>query len=183
VVKLAWCSRGFRDGEPYQCAHPWPEHCFVQCGDRGIVLRAKGSYQTAFFEACPPETFIRGEGKTIPEAEADAWKQYQRILACPGHEFERRGYDNGAGFCKHCNMFKGNAFEPLHNCAVCGVATYHTHDTNGNWYCLEHMGQIPEEKQTESFKMCRRVEAEWAKWDKKGGMEAALGEAFGLPEK
>lgn len=76
-------------------------------------------YTTAFFEAFPDmpgidgSIFLRGEGKTVAEAEQQAWEKYQKHLACPGHEFERRGYTNGGGFCKHCNMFKGKVFEPL----------------------------------------------------------------------
>lgn len=127
--------------DPYECAKPWPEDCFVQAGKNGIVFRngsldevlqnpEKGletvaavvgaipdppaSYRTAFFEAFPrsPDTFIRGEGKDIQEAEAKAWAKYSKHVACPGHEFEKRGYKNGGGFCKHCNMFSSKAFEP-----------------------------------------------------------------------
>ena len=125
-------------GEPYECKRPWPESCFVQCGEKGIVVKkgtlegaltdpAKAlealetvvglreepeSYRTAFFEAFPrdPNTFLRGEGKTVEEAETSAWRQYERFTSCQGHEFERRGYTNGAGFCKHCNMFSGRVF-------------------------------------------------------------------------
>jgi len=123
-------------GEPYLCVREWPEDCFVQCGGNGIVvghgsfeemllstdpLKALGdeikkptSYRTAFFEAFPrnPDTFIRGEGKTIEEAEEQTWLKFQKYLACKGHEFEKRGYRNGAGFCKHCGMFGSKVFEP-----------------------------------------------------------------------
>lgn len=88
----------------------WPDDCYVQWGDKGVVGTAKGSYITAFFESFPPGTFIRGEGLHVAAAEQDAWKQYERILACPAHEFERRGYTNGMGFCKHCGMSSSKAF-------------------------------------------------------------------------
>lgn len=96
----------------------WPEDCYVQWGGQGVVLAKKesgGCYYTAFFEAFPknPKTFIRGEGATVAEAEQSAFQKFKRYLACPGHEFERRGYTNGAGFCKHCSLFKSNAFEPI----------------------------------------------------------------------
>jgi hypothetical protein len=97
-----------------KCA--WPDDCYVQWGDTGVVFRRKehgGSYETAFFEAFPGDTFIRGEGKTVAEAEAHAFAQFIRFSACSGHDFERRNYTNGAGFCKHCGMFKGKAFEPI----------------------------------------------------------------------
>jgi hypothetical protein len=69
-------------------------------------------YRTAFFEAFlkDPNTFIRGEGKTVAEAEAHAWAQLERIRACPGHDFETRGYTNGCGFCKHCALFMSGVF-------------------------------------------------------------------------
>ena len=84
--------------EPYNCLKPWPEDCFCQCGGNGVVFTDNSSmgelltnpkdqqeaikavlgeeskkthYKTAFFEAFPknPSCFIRGEGKTIEEAE------------------------------------------------------------------------------------------------------------------
>lgn len=124
--------------EDYACLKTWPQDCMVQCGGRGLVFPGghlekvlskktkdplKGltdaiadtdTYETAFFEAFPnnPSTFIRGEGKTIEDAEASAWKQFQKFSACKGHEYEKRGYKNGAGFCKNCGMFKSKVFEP-----------------------------------------------------------------------
>jgi len=40
-------------GPSYVCLKPWPESCFVQCGDKGIVMSQEGNYTTAFFEAFP----------------------------------------------------------------------------------------------------------------------------------
>lgn len=122
---------------PYPCLMSWPQDCFVQCGGSGLVFPAghadkvlgkdakdplknlveaitdPKTYETAFFEAFPgPGGFLRGEGKTIEEAEASAWRQFRRHEDCPGHEFEKRGYKNGAGFCKHCKMFKTKVFKP-----------------------------------------------------------------------
>lgn len=84
-------------GQPYSCKKPWDDDIFVQCGGNGIVLSQtdfqkilsdpkesldtlkaiageptnKKHYRTAFFEAFPkkPNCFLRGEGKTIEEAE------------------------------------------------------------------------------------------------------------------
>jgi hypothetical protein len=141
------------DGREYSCAHNWPEDCFVQGDDFGIVFDTQSlekSYTTAFFEAFPknPETFIRGEGVNIAQAEEGAWQQYQKILNCPGHEFERRGYTNGAGFCKHCDLFNSNAFEPLTKCKVCEKPTTYAVDVDGNHYCEDHQRDIPLEKWT-----------------------------------
>lgn len=112
--------RGF-GAEAYVCLQKWPFKCFVQCGGDGLVFEDddKGDLQdikkTAFFEAFPrdPDTFIRGEGATIEEAEEKAFAKLIKYQACTGHEFERRKYTNGAGFCKHCGLFKSGAFEPL----------------------------------------------------------------------
>jgi hypothetical protein len=99
-------------GGVYIAEYDWPE-CYLQGGTKGYVFTAKGTYETAFFEAFPrePQTFIRGEGKTIEEAERDAWNQWQKILSCLGHEFEAHGYTNGATVCKHCGLFNSGIVE------------------------------------------------------------------------
>jgi hypothetical protein len=101
----------------YQPRHPWPADCRTQHGGRGVVFgpTAEHDYTTAFFEAFPrdPVTFLRGEGATIAAAEDHAWAQWRQILACPGHALERRGYTNGAGFCRRCNLFVSRAFDPI----------------------------------------------------------------------
>lgn len=91
---------------------PWPEEIFVQGGGSGLVLSNDGEhYRTAFVEAFPvePPTFIRGEGATIAEAEASAWRQYSALVDCPTHPehgpFEARGYTNGSGFCVNCGRW------------------------------------------------------------------------------
>lgn len=95
--------------------HPWPTDCFIQGGNRGVVFTDDKPYRTAFFEAFPrnPDTFLRGEGSTIADAEDHCWKQYQRLTACPHGEFERRGYTNGAGYCTTCGTWFPKVFEPL----------------------------------------------------------------------
>ena len=149
-------------GPSYDCQKPWPDGCSVQCGDKGLVLSQKGNYTTAFFEAFPdePNTFIRGEGATVEEAENDAWEQLERFRACPNHEFERRGYKNGAGFCKHCGLFKSKCFEPSTLCIVCQKPTNYSPDIDGNWWCEEHYHLKPEEKMTSVDKMVRQWAAD-----------------------
>ena len=158
-------------GEPYQCKYPWDDNCFVQCGDNGIVIskniqkcldsenpigfiKNNTSYITAFFEAFPnnPKTFIRGKGKSVEEAEKNAWERLQTHLACKSHEFERRGYTNGVGFCKHCGLFKSKIFEPLTRCCICDIPTFYSVDSKDNWYCEDHKKDIPEENKTETHK-------------------------------
>lgn len=147
---------------PMACA--WPQDCYVQGGDGGLVLpkgslskflngepvNTEGAYFTSFVEAFPinPDTFIRGEGATIAEAEQQAWARYQQYLSCPGstgHEFEARGYRNGAGFCMHCGMFASKVFTPEQlglYCATCGVPTFWS-EVDGKTYCRDHK---PKEK-------------------------------------
>ncbi len=138
---------------PYLCLKPWPQSCGVQAGGKGLVIDTgapSGSYTTAFFEAFPAEpncdTFIRGEGPTVEEAEAKAFAQYEKFSQCShASGFERRSYTNGAGFCKDCGMFKSKAFEPTTRCKVCDTPCNWTSDKHGNPYCKEHAGLIPQE--------------------------------------
>ncbi|PPS89520.1 hypothetical protein [Streptomyces sp. MH60] len=102
-----------------EAQHDWPDDVFIQGGERGVVVGGPGgAYQTAFFEAFPGGTFLRGEGKTLAEAEEKCWKQYQTFTACDGTgephgPFERRQYRNGAGFCTRCGTWMSKVFEPL----------------------------------------------------------------------
>lgn len=157
----------FTDAPFYDCQHDWPEDCFVQGGDKGIVFSKKdgGSYRTSFFEAFPrnPDTFIRGEGESMQAAEQKAWEKYQKHLGCSrNHDdsdnFYRRGYKNGAGFCKECGLFRGKVFEPTEKCHNCGAATYFTSDKHNRWWCESCADQIPEEDLSETQKMIRSLE-------------------------
>lgn len=150
-----FASRGLIDrlkGLPgHPCKHEWPEDCFVQCGESGLVLTKQGNYNTAFFEAFPrnPDTFIRGEGECVELAEQDCWQKYQRIVNCPSHEFEERGRTDGAGWCKHCDLFMTKVFtEHLHPCCICGEPTHSHQDTKGLWYCSDHIKDVPDENLT-----------------------------------
>lgn len=121
-------------------------------GAKGIVGTSTGDY---FVEVYPKNlrTFIRGEGKTVAEAEIDAWEQYQRILNCQNHEFERKGYKNGAGIFKHCNLFKRGVFEPSEKCVICNCSTFWVADIDGNYYCEEHEENMPEDNMYNYYKM------------------------------
>lgn len=126
-------------GTQYICKKPWPSSCFVQCGAKGVVLSAAGNYQTAFFEAFP-DTFIRGEGSTVEEAEACAWEDYQHQLNCPGHDYVRRG-NSEHGSCRHCGRFQTNAFKPAHSCSVCGKPHVNLDFYNAH-LCLKHFLEL-----------------------------------------
>lgn len=132
-----------------EAQYPWPEDCFLQAGAKGLVISSNGNYTTAFVEAFPNETFIRGEGATIEEAEKAAWDKYQTYEACPKHEYDPKNYTNGAGFCKHCNHFKGNVFsgeELGQYCYICTTGTTYGQAPvlknvdvwEQKWFCEEH---------------------------------------------
>lgn len=131
--------RGMDPNRPYECKYDWPDDCFVQCGDSGVVFSPNGNYRTAFFEAFPsdPDTFIRGEGNTVEEAEQKAWKKLQRQSKCTHPAYDRRGYTNGAAFCICCGLFRASLFEPTTTCSVCCKKTNWMHH-KGEWYCEEH---------------------------------------------
>lgn len=113
--------------------HDWPDGTFAQGGK---VTRAsrEGSGHDAedlvFIETFPrdPATYLRGEGATFVDAEASAWARWQTITTCPAtsgptgaHEFETRGYRNGAGFCRACNLFQSHVFDLRDIGSVCVV--------------------------------------------------------------
>ncbi len=126
-------------GEAWRPLLAWPDDCSVQWGGHGVVLGSgeEPGYNTAFFEAFPGNGgFIRGEGKTVEEAEADAFAIHGREVACDlagghawsrnrllsGHQARQRNgrpvrkvslYLNGGGFCRRCGAFK-TVFKPVH---------------------------------------------------------------------
>lgn len=173
--------------------YPWPADCHVQGGGNGIVFEsgsmeaaltdpAKAAdavvaalggpaksrhYRTAFFEAFPrnPDTFLRGEGATIEEAEDEAWAQFQKARSCITHEFERGKYRTGAGICRLCGMFSSTAFATtLEPCVVCGRDDNHASygvDRLNRWHCEKCFRVIPEENKSDMHKQADR----WRKED------------------
>ena len=159
--------RGFAQ-EPYDCQYEWADDCFVQCGGSGIVLngglektlgsktvgeivdnlKENYSYTTAFFEAFPrnPDTFIRGEGATIEEAETKAWNAFMKFSACEHPEFEKRKFRNGAGFCVKCGMFKSKAFKPWEKCVVCKKPTFYHQVDENTVMCKKDFYNLPYEQ-------------------------------------
>lgn len=159
-------------GAEYDSKYEW--NCFCQGGSKGIVLPSgsfnkifkedpleglvegmvsKESYTTAFFEAFPknPRCFLRGEGKTIEEAEESCWKKYQNVLNC-NHEMERRNRTDGYGYCKHCS-YSSMVFEPLTKCCKCGKPTAYTTDYKGKYYCKKHARNKPKNPNPEKWEL------------------------------
>lgn len=157
MSRFARNSLGLSFGDPYLCQKTWPEDCFVQCGGDGMVF-VEGTmkeafdnpvdffksppkhYRTAFFEAFPknPDTFIRGEGKTLEEAEENCYKRWQKILDCPKHDYEPHGLD-GSGICKLCKLFQSDVLEPIVKCKICGKKRYG--ELKEDVYCREHYAE------------------------------------------
>lgn len=96
-----------------EAAMPWPGDILVQGGDSGLVVTAnqdRESYFTAFCEALPDHTFLRGEGSTVEIAEQACWEKYLLYLRCSDGSgshgpFEARNLGNGTGFCTKCGIW------------------------------------------------------------------------------
>lgn len=103
---------------------------YVQGGESGlVVVPGGGSYTTAFVECAHDNSFIRGEGETLAEADDACWAKLQAFLGCTQHQWDARGYRNGGGFCTLCGQFGAKVFtaEQLGiRCTVCQVPTFHT---------------------------------------------------------
>ncbi|MFJ2420687.1 hypothetical protein [Streptomyces brevispora] len=123
--------------------HPWPDETVVSAGEGVVFRRASkpgepATYTTLFVEVYPPgAAFIRGEGVTPQECENSAWTQYRLALDCAdgsgSHDWEPRGYRNGAGFCSRCNTFRSRVFtgEQLGQfCRICDTGTTYHWDTD-----------------------------------------------------
>lgn len=122
---------------------PWPASCYLQGGDKGIVLRKKNSYRTSFCEGFLSihgiKTFIRGEGVDIREAEKDCFGKYQKMNTCRNHEFSRevRGSTRRDGYaiCIHCGL-SGSVLPPLDRCIECDTPT--NEKIGSTPYCTTH---------------------------------------------
>jgi hypothetical protein len=121
----------------WPCRHDWPLGLFCQGGD-GYVGGV------AFFEAFPrdPDTFLRGEGPTVEDAEDACWARYVRIRECSGHELVQDGV-SPHGTCRHCGLWQANVFQPKTCCVRCGVSTDWLSDRLGRYWCPDHADEIP----------------------------------------
>jgi hypothetical protein len=114
-VKIA-SQHAWKDKD-YTPHHDWPGDTMVQWGGTGLVL-GKNPYTTAFFEAFPDENvtasggFIRGEGKTIAEAEDNAFTKFKKESSC-NHLWGREHYTNSGQLCRHCRAFRCNEVKPI----------------------------------------------------------------------
>lgn len=125
----------------YSPRHEWPGDTLVQWGGNGIVL-GKESYSTAFFEAFPDKKitsgggFIRGEGKTIADAEDDAFARYTKESSCQ-HIWGREHYRNSGQLCRRCRAFRCDQVKEV---VILGrhrkpVEWYHAYDLDSDIDC------------------------------------------------
>lgn len=135
MTKEIFANKSF--GGKYSCSQEWNEDTYLQCGSSGLVI-GLNPYKTAFFEAFPkkPATFIRGEGKTIEDAEISAWNKYQKILNCSDHSFIRFKTTDTAK-CVLCDLNLTNYYPPLTSCAICSKQNV-KNVINSKNYCTEH---------------------------------------------
>jgi hypothetical protein len=137
-------------------------------------------YRTAFFEAFVnnPDTFIRGEGKTIEEAEQSAFTQFLAYKDCAGNHdlpntpsevlsrphgpYEPRDYKNGSGYCVKCGLWFPHVIPPTHPCIHCGTLTWYSQDNQDDWWCETCYPLIPDDKLTEGQKEIRKMQAEFS---------------------
>lgn len=116
--KMKTARRSF--GDDYNCQQNWPNDSFLQCGGSGIVLSNEGNYETAFFEAFLLNTFLRGQGVNIEEAELNAFKKYLQITQCKCHHFEKKEEHSRRGVCSICHYDIDLVFPPDEECSICG---------------------------------------------------------------
>lgn len=145
----------FRTVGPYEARHPWPAETVVSAGKGAVFVRnpkegEPHSYTTLFMEVYPPgAAFIRGQAETPEGCENACWRKYQLALNCSdnsgSHDWEPRGYQNGAGFCSRCNTFGSEVFtgEQLGQfCATCQEPTMWHSEKNAEgeliFVCEEH---------------------------------------------
>lgn len=140
-------------GPDYASRHPWATGTYVQGGTYASDEVDEG-YDSAFIEAFPVvgtvETYLRADAATVAEAEAKAYAQYQRQLACPEHVWSREvsGTHRTDGYarCTECGL-TGRALPPETTCTVCNTPT--KHDRLGEHLCLTHYMDVPAETRAE----------------------------------
>lgn len=120
-----------QSGHPESCGYTpkcaWGEDVQIQWGDHGITIHRQEKTITlvhAFFEAFPqsPDTFLRGEGESLEEAEKKCFAWYTKMINCGDHDWDRRDRTDGYAYCKKCKI-EATVLDPLTTCYKCGVPT------------------------------------------------------------
>lgn len=136
-------------GNMHDCQHDWPDNVRIQHGEKGIVFSKNGNYSTSFFEAFPPtsvtDSYVRGEGSSVKEAENNAFEKYLKMINCEQHDYVRKGKGE-SGICKLCSSTKDEVFPPVESltCSVCNKPS-------SNFYFLGISEEKVDENDIESF--------------------------------
>jgi hypothetical protein len=86
-------------GEDYELQYNW-DTGQIQAEDGNSSLGRGKAFIEIFYEGF----HIRGDGKSINEAEDDAWNKYTKYLSCNNkHDYERKS-DSGLGYCRTCGV-------------------------------------------------------------------------------
>jgi len=109
------------------------------------------------FSACFNEYVFKKSALTIEEAELLTYQDYRKKLPrlCKknhkcSRNCDRRGYTNGCGFCKTCNLFVSNIFSIEQFCHGCKERTnWHSlYDLDESiprqWWCEKCYETLPE---------------------------------------
>ena len=104
-------------------------------------------YMEVFTRYENAETYKGVHGNSFEDCEEKLWNKIQKYIECE-HEFVRDSptgihYSNGAGFCKHCGMFKSKAFEPETKCMKCGKNANLNKCINGEEVCDDCYEELP----------------------------------------
>lgn len=100
-------------------------------------------------------TYLRVTSQvSLFDAERKAFERFTAYQNCPGHEWEAQGYTNGAGFCKHCNMFASGVFSLEELGSICEVCTK---PTNWTTYPADLEGNI------KTVKVCEKHSDKYGK--------------------
>lgn len=97
----------------YTPTQPWPKGVNLKWRGNSTIVGRHGVRNQCAFEASSVRHTIRGEGRTIADAEAMAWSHWERIHNCDEHDFVPTGLGGTGGVCRHCQLFMPNVFEEI----------------------------------------------------------------------
>ena len=140
-------------GPEFVSRYPWPDGMYIQ---GGTYRERDNKPKSAFIEAFPDVngigTFLRADAPTVREAEAYAYSQYQKRMACEEHQWTRdidgRHRTDGYAKCTKCGL-QGKALVPETVCVVCETPT--SHNSLGEYRCLRHYMDIPAVERAEKL--------------------------------
>lgn len=142
------------------------------------------TYMEVFTDVPEAKTYFSGRSAGVGHAALSLAEErcaavFFRYLNCRGHDFEARGYTNGAGVCRHCGMFASGVMPPTRVCQSCGRGLWDNSrlDLEGRVYCDLHFRDRPWEVMTE-FERRRTVELELLEEHAAAGTSITYGDFY-----